>query len=286
MDNGAEWPRISIVTPSYNQGRYIEETIRSVLLQNYPNIEYVIIDGGSTDETVDIIKKYEPWVAYWVSEADNGQSHAINKGFARCTGDIYNWLCSDDIFMKNALARVSMTIDISRPHWILGNAYKFSGPKGIKKKLQPITGFGINNLLQWADLAVHQPSIFWNSTLQECVQPLPEYLHYCMDIDLWYRLYVLAPPAIIIDYLSCARHHSAAKTTASSPTYEKYLQELSLWRLQNIYRSTNSRTLEEITGSLASIQEKLTAYDRLKNHIILGRVARYWRIFINKEFPI
>ena len=105
MPNGEPWPRISLVTPSYNQGRYIEETIRSVLLQNYPNLEYVIIDGGSTDETLAILQKYEHWLTYWASEPDHGQSHAINKGFQRCTGTILNWLCSDDILLEESSER-------------------------------------------------------------------------------------------------------------------------------------------------------------------------------------
>ena len=89
MSDGSPWPRISIVTPSYNQGQFIEETIRSVLLQGYPNVEYIIIDGGSTDNSLEIIKKYEPWLAYWVSEPDRGQSHALNKGIQKATGDIF-----------------------------------------------------------------------------------------------------------------------------------------------------------------------------------------------------
>src|SRR5881392_2746444 len=96
LPNCISWPRISIVTPSFNQGQYIEETIRSVLLQGYPNLEYVIIDGGGTDNTGEIIKKYEPWITYWESEKDRGQSHALNKGFKKATGDILAWLCSDD----------------------------------------------------------------------------------------------------------------------------------------------------------------------------------------------
>jgi cellulose synthase/poly-beta-1,6-N-acetylglucosamine synthase-like glycosyltransferase len=86
--DGQPWPRVTIVTPSFNQAEYIEETIRSVLLQGYPNLEYIIIDGGSTDGSVDIIRRYEPWLAHWISEPDRGQSHALNKGFRRASGQI------------------------------------------------------------------------------------------------------------------------------------------------------------------------------------------------------
>src|SRR5687768_13083798 len=100
-------PKISIITPSYNQGRFIEETILSVINQNYPNLEYIIIDGGSTDNTVEIIRKYEQHLAYWVSEKDGGQSEAINKGFKKATGDIVCWINSDDFFMPGALSKVA-----------------------------------------------------------------------------------------------------------------------------------------------------------------------------------
>ena len=100
-------PRISIVTPSFNQGQFIEKTICSVLDQNYPNLEYVVIDGGSTDETVEIIKKYAKHLTYWVSEPDRGQSHAINKGLAHCTGDVFNFLNSDDYLEPGALFHVA-----------------------------------------------------------------------------------------------------------------------------------------------------------------------------------
>ena len=92
----ASWPRISIVTPSFNQGRFIEETIRSVLLQGYPNLEYFVIDGGSTDNSVEVIKKYSPWLTYWVSEPDRGQSDAINRGLKMASGDFATWINSDE----------------------------------------------------------------------------------------------------------------------------------------------------------------------------------------------
>jgi len=100
------WPKISVVTPSYNQGKFIEETIRSVLLQGYPSLEYIVIDGRSTDETVDVLEKYDPWIDDWVSEPDEGQSDAINKGLRRCSGGIFNWLNADDFLVPDALRLV------------------------------------------------------------------------------------------------------------------------------------------------------------------------------------
>ncbi len=100
---GQQWPRISVVTPSFNQGEFIEETIRSTLLQGYPDLEYLVLDGASTDRSVDIIKKYSPWISYWVSEPDSGQSDAINRGLRQASGEFATWINSDDLFCKNAL---------------------------------------------------------------------------------------------------------------------------------------------------------------------------------------
>src|SRR3990172_6693239 len=101
------YPKISIVTPSFNQDQYLEETILSVINQNYPDLEYIIIDGGSTDNSIDIIKKYEKHLTFWVSEKDKGQCDAINKGLKKCTGDIFNWLNSDDHYFPGTLQKVA-----------------------------------------------------------------------------------------------------------------------------------------------------------------------------------
>jgi len=111
-----DWPKISVVTPSFNQGRYIEATIKSVVEQGYPNLEYLIMDGGSTDGTVEIIEKYSDQLTYWVSEPDEGQTDALIKGFDRASGDILCWLCSDDLFEARTLQEVAETF-VEHPDW-------------------------------------------------------------------------------------------------------------------------------------------------------------------------
>ena len=129
------WPRISIVTPSFNQGQFIEETIRSILLQNYPNLEYIIIDGGSTDNSLEIIRKYESWITYWVSEPDNGQSQAINKGFKKCTGDLVNWICSDDLLCKNALYNMAPLLNDNLNALIIGKGLRIDQTNKILNEI-------------------------------------------------------------------------------------------------------------------------------------------------------
>ena len=113
--------RISLITPSFNQGEYLEQTIDSVLSQNYPNVEYIIMDGGSTDNSVQIIKKHEKHLKYWVSEPDKGQSDAINKGLKLVTGDVFNWLCSDDYLENGALKLIGERFNEGGIDFISGN---------------------------------------------------------------------------------------------------------------------------------------------------------------------
>ena len=184
MPDGRPWPKISIITPSYNQGRYIEETIRSVLLQGYPNLEFFIIDGGSNDETVEIIRKYEPWLAGWVSEKDKGQSDAINKGFARCSGEVFNWLCSDDVLAEGALQTVASVFTKKPATDVVAGACYFQfddEPEQSSVRQVEWRGWELTPFVG----AIYQPSCFFRMSLIARSALVRTDLHYCMDRELW-----------------------------------------------------------------------------------------------------
>jgi glycosyltransferase involved in cell wall biosynthesis len=177
-------PKITIITPSYNQGQYIEETIRSVLLQCYPNLEYIIVDGGSTDNTVEIIKKYEQWITYWVSENDKGQSDAINKGLKRATGEVFNWLNSDDYYLPNALLTVGKAFKDNKETEVYCGIEKHLSDDGyefltegtaIYDTLERTLAMGLNN----------QPPTFFKLDIVKKLGCLDSSLYFCMDADLW-----------------------------------------------------------------------------------------------------
>lgn len=217
-DNGSGWPRISIVTPSYNQGEYIEAAIRSVLLQNYPNLEYFIMDGGSSDDSVDIMRRYEQWLTQWVSEPDRGQSHAINKGLDQGTGEIYAWLNSDDMLLPDALWHVAQAYR-QQPEaaaWA-GTCHLVRTDGRIIRSVAP-RGLNRDSLADWFYGGFFfQPSCFFSARAWQAIGGVDESLNFAMDFDLALRLaeqgrYVLLPEA-----LSAALIHEEAKTQALRP---------------------------------------------------------------------
>jgi glycosyltransferase involved in cell wall biosynthesis len=186
--DGSAWPRVSIVTPSYNQGQFIEETIRSVLLQGYPDLEYMIIDGRSTDQSVEIIKKYEPWLTYWVSEKDRGQAHAINKGFARASGEIGGYINSDDFYLPGALS--SAAVSFTRLEWdlFIGRSDVQYAPRyrWVRRSwwLQRVRRLPEPFLISGDRYSVSQESTLWNLKRFRDLC-FDESLHFCLDVD-WY----------------------------------------------------------------------------------------------------
>ena len=202
----SNWPKITIVTPSFNQDAYIEQTIRSVLLQNYPNLEYIIIDGGSSDQTKTILKKYDKWISYWQSEKDEGQGQAINFGFSLASGDFYAWINSDDYYLQDVFFKVITNFIKKRPSFIYGYGYSYHKEKDW---------FELIKLLPFKDFFIKQPSLiqpstFWKATIH---QPIWEELHCALDFELWIRLVRGKKRFFIKEPLSVANIHINAKTS-------------------------------------------------------------------------
>jgi glycosyltransferase involved in cell wall biosynthesis len=219
FDNPAAAPRISIITPSFNQGQFLEETIRSILLQRYPDVEYIIIDGGSTDESCEIINKYKRWISYAVSEPDHGQAHALNKGIANITGRVFGWINSDDLLLPGALNLIGCKHANSPGCIIAGDVLIFQdGLSEADEEYCRQSGIQFRNFVEfwrperdWA-----QPGVFLPTELMRKIGDLDETLHYAFDHDLMCRTLPLAKVELLHKAIARYRHHSASKTVSQN----------------------------------------------------------------------
>lgn len=214
MLNENPWPKITVVTPSYNQGQFLEETIRSVLLQGYPDLEYIIIDGGSTDNSIEIIKKYETWLYYWESQPDRGQCHAINKGWKKAESGVWAWLNSDDIYMTGTFGKAASALkesdDINLVYATANYIDEESRIVGQKYKARPLPQ-GIERMKFWTGWPIPQPTIFFNSSILEKYGPLDERYHYSLDYEWLIRVSRKQTFMFINDIWAGYRRHEESK---------------------------------------------------------------------------
>ncbi|MCZ7627097.1 MAG: glycosyltransferase [Candidatus Methylomirabilota bacterium] len=205
-------PRISIVTPCFNQGHFLETTIKSVLSQEYENLEYIVIDGGSTDGSVDIIKRYADRLAYWVSEPDGGQAEAIIKGFQHSSGEIMGWLNSDDLLLSDCLTAVARTfIGLPTTQMMYGNILIIDEYGHVVKEARQFqVGF---HELYYGGHIINQEATFWTRGLYDRAGGLNRNLSYAMDYDLWVRMAEISHPLHVSRYLAAFRRHPSQKTT-------------------------------------------------------------------------
>ena len=234
------YPKISIVTPSYNQGKYIEQTIQSVLSQNYPNLEYIIIDGGSSDNTVEIIKKYEGQLTYWISEPDAGQTDAINKGYSRCTGDIFNWINSDDYYEADVFFKLAQ-IFINNPSVkaVCGREWGFKDVDPVDKILHQGTVIGKNVFETIRIGIIDQPCTFFRKEFINTFFPLDNSLRYVMDRQMWWSYLLKYGQDNILKTLEIFtnfRLHSQSKSISEAELFEAEFDRLKL----TLFRQLNA----------------------------------------------
>ena len=207
---------ISLVTCSFGQARFLDATLRSVLDQNYRNLEYIVIDGGSTDGSIDIIRRHEGRLAYWVSENDAGQTDALAKGFAKSTGEVMGWLCSDDLSIPGALHRIGRFFeDHPEVDAVYGDALWIDAD-GVCLRAKKEMAFDRFSLM-FDHNYIAQPSMFWRRGLYERVGGLDRNFNLAMDSDLWEKFSRVARIHHVPEYWSCMRYYPEQKTQALRP---------------------------------------------------------------------
>jgi glycosyltransferase involved in cell wall biosynthesis len=251
------FPKITIVTPSFNQGIYLEECIKSVVNQNYPNLEYIIMDGGSTDESISIIKKYSKYLSYWQSQSDGGQADAIKEGLTKGTGEIYAWLNSDDLMCNNALWEVGKTFSNNpRLGFICGDAFLIDTKTELIRTLIP--GEIDYQRLVYGAASLFQGSVFFSSHAYHQVGGINPNLTYSMEYELFFKIAQAYEIKYIPKFLACFRKQPLSKTAnlkkIGKEESQKVLREVCQielesyeYKLKQFYLSTERRIKQIIT---------------------------------------
>lgn len=210
----SDLPKVSIVTISFNQGQFLEECLRSVLEQDYPNIEYIVIDGGSTDDSKDIIAKFADRLAYWQSQKDGGQTDAINQGFSHASGEILGWLNSDDILLPGAVTKAVRALTANPKVGMVYGDCLLINASGKRLSRFPAAQTDYRRLRQ-GYVHIPQQASFWRAQLWQNVAPLDTSFYFAMDYDLWVRLAKLAPLLYLPgEPWAAFRLHGSAKSIA------------------------------------------------------------------------
>jgi glycosyltransferase involved in cell wall biosynthesis len=206
-------PLVSIVTPSLNQAPFLEDAMRSVLEQDYPRIEYLVVDGGSTDGSVDIIRRHAARLAWWVSEKDDGQTDAINKGFSRARGEIFGWLNSDDTYAAGAISRAVQALAACPECGLIYGDANYMDQAGRRIGRFPAAQTDYRRLRQ-GYVHIPQQASFFRADLWKAVAPLDPSLYFAMDYDLWLRIARRSQVKYLPEVWANFRLHTAAKTIA------------------------------------------------------------------------
>jgi glycosyltransferase involved in cell wall biosynthesis len=273
----SDWPLVSIVTPSYNQAEYLEATIQSVLAQDYPNLEYMVVDGGSQDGSLEIIQRYTGQLAWWVSEPDQGQADAINKGLRRAKGEVIAWLNSDDVYLPGV---VRQAVETLRAHSEAGLVYgdlqsiNAQGEHFNTIRYQP---YDLLDMLSFR--IIGQPAVFMRRSVQEKAGYLDLSYRYLLDHHLWVRMAAQAEMIYVPQEWAAARHHPTAKNVAEAGGFGREAYRILEW----------AGAQPDMAAMIASNQRRVWAgaYRLDARYLLEGGAARqslkaYWRAFRNQ----
>jgi glycosyltransferase involved in cell wall biosynthesis len=291
-------PRLTVVTPSFNQARYLESTLRSVLDQGYPNLEYIVIDGGSTDGSAEILRKYAGRLAYWVSERDGGQADAINKGMARATGELRAYLNSDDIYLPGALEHVAKAYAEHPEADLFHGDCRVIDEEGkpIGRRRPRITRFEeIVDLwgVWWQERNFVQPEVFWTRRIAERIGPFQTDLFMVMDYEYWTRVLRAGGQVVALaEELAAFRMTSTQKSTQRERSAREILDvvERLLWDMDAPIRWSKRLRLQGqwlyqerfLTQVAASMLRDEPRWQRLLRG--LGVAARHPKVLLATEY--
>jgi glycosyltransferase involved in cell wall biosynthesis len=272
--DASPWPRITIVTPSFNQASFLEETIRSVLLQGYPDLEYIVLDGGSTDGSLEIIKKYSPWISYWASAPDGGQSAAINRGLKMGTGEFATWINSDDLLYQNALFEHASRIGFDSSVVYVGIcAYTDESGKILSMHRGRI--HSLEELLRIPEVwrkggNIVQPEVLFPRKLALEVGGLNPDNHYSMDYELWGKFFLARAQFRYTEVpFGMARRRPEQKSRDGLRTTDSLIP--TAMRLASLAEGLSKEARDSIQGAL---QEYLAGYPE-RHWRATGRLARW-----------
>ena len=264
QEESTRWPRITLVTPVFNGIRYIEETIRSIVYQGYPNLEYIVVDGGSSDGTVDIIHQYEKHISWWISRRDKGVYDALNTGFSRSTGTIMGWLNASDVLHTSGLFVVgSVFASLPSVDWLTGRPTRLN-PNGMTVDIRELPSWSRYRFLAGANKYIQQESTFWRRSLWEKAGgELNATYRDVGDFDLWVRFVRYAPLYSVDALIGGYRFHSDAISSSNMERYSQRCDKIIESELKSIPRAGALRVFRHVSNVVKNIPKVRGIWQRV-----------------------